>query len=167
MLRTIRDSNLVICEGNGCIISLLGRDHTSQRGSYRNALVFRLGLGILTEITPRFCTPHEHKEDTGLLDEDRELPNHPYQPPIFSAKRRGELTAIKTQQMLTYGLSLSPTLAHFQNIPNTLRHISHYPFPISFSKTEQADTKGRQGLTRLYSDPLSPGKHSARKSSYR
>lgn len=31
-----------------------------------------------------------------------------------------ELTAIRTQQMLTYGLSRSPIRAHFQKIPNIL-----------------------------------------------
>ena len=33
------------------------------------------------------------------------------------------LTAIITQHMLTYGLSLSPILAHFQKMPNILTQI--------------------------------------------
>lgn len=48
---------------------------------------------------------------------------HPLQPPT----RRKPLTAINTQQRLTYGLSLSPILAPFQNIPKTLQSpsVSH------------------------------------------
>lgn len=34
---------------------------------------------------------------------------------------KGSLTAMRKQHILTYGLSRSPTRAHFQNIPNTLR----------------------------------------------
>ncbi|EFE40869.1 hypothetical protein TRV_04334 [Trichophyton verrucosum HKI 0517] len=34
------------------------------------------------------------------------------------------LTAMMMQQMLTYGLNLSPTLAHFQNIPKNLRKLA-------------------------------------------
>jgi hypothetical protein len=34
-----------------------------------------------------------------------------------------KLTAINTQQILTYGLNRSPIRAHFQNIPKTLQYI--------------------------------------------
>ena len=36
-------------------------------------------------------------------------------------KQRCKPTAITKQQTLTYGLSRSPTLAHFQNMPKTLK----------------------------------------------
>jgi hypothetical protein len=47
-----------------------------------------------------------------------------------------KLTAINTQQILTYGLNRSPIRAHFQNMPKTLQYIHQRIVPQTQSSHE-------------------------------